>query len=150
MTPSDPSFIIQRSLRGLAWSFGSSLTMPGLTHHPAKDFLVTWPNFISVPSDLERFGGTLLLFISFHPRSSIQYNMCYERKYCTIDQSEFKVKFTNCSAADLLSSTVPFASAACNPTLRFLYKLFYNFWHIHSQCHQHKGTPIISIKFLGN
>ena len=116
----------------------------GLLAHPwpclgpptQPETLVTWSNFISGPSS----GGTPL-FISFHPRSSIQYNMCYERKYCTIDQSEFKFKFTNYSAADLLSSTVPFASAACNPTLRFLYKLFYNFWHNHSQCHQHKGTP---------
>jgi len=63
------------------------------------------------------------LFISFHPRSSIQYNVCYdERKYCKCCNS------ARTQDDVLMRSIVPFASAACNPRLQFLYKLFYNFW----------------------
>ena len=109
--------------------------------HPQRDrtpshreTLVTWSNIISVRSDFER----TLLFISFHPWSSIQYNMCYERKYFVPQ------------CCHTIGRAVPFASAARNQTLQFLYKLFYNFWQAHPLWHLHWRHPIMSTKFLGN
>ena len=99
-----------------------------------RETLVTWSNIISVRSDFER----TLLFISFHPWSSIQYNMCYERKYFVPQ------------CCHTIGRAVPFASAARNQTLQFLYKLFYNFWQAHPLWHLHWRHPIMSTKFLGN
>ena len=119
-----------------------SLAMSGLPH-PTRDLSDMVKTLFPSPHQ----WGTQL-FISFHPRSSIQYNMCYERKYCKCCRSEHAKPKMRCAAL-----IVPFASAAArNPRLQFLYGNFFTTFGRKTILYviSIKAPPIISTKFLGN
>jgi len=77
------------------------------------------------------------MFISFHPRSSIQYNVCYnERKYCKCCRSVRTQDVLICAVLYHLLA-LP-ATHGCN----FYTNFFTTFGRKNqSLCHQHKGTP---------
>ena len=109
---------------------------------PPSQRLFKWHGQTLFPSPPTLKGPVGPCCYSFHSTLEAQSSTTCVTSVNTVPSTKVNLNLPTTVLLTCYCSTVPFASAACNQSLRFLYKLFYNFWHIHSQCHQHKGTPL--------